>query len=391
MPDEMQQQTTASSSVGEGSPASSTSAPAETSSNSAPVATKEDAAVGWLDSLDKALSEAEATSTKEKEVASDEKETTKEDKRPVVDTEADDELLTKNMTPKAGSVFRAIKAEKKEALAKVAELEAKLKALESNKSTSDPAAEEALKQAIAEREQKIQEYEAELAVSRVEATQEWKDSVVQPIAAILGVVERLAKKYDMPEKKLVGILEESDLDLQGDLISEAAASFSERDRVSLYALADDFAAVLAHRDELRKNAATALSQREKAMLAKKAAQEVEEKKQWSAATNKVWDTIKAKIPLPEDASLEATVKQKISTLDFSKLSPEERAFAAFSGEIVPVVVKQAKALQAEVAELKAALAKYRGATPGAGSGHSAPARSGFEGLSFLEAVERQLS
>lgn len=370
-------------------PTAPESAPAPTQPE-APVApaastAQEPEPISFMDALDRALEEAE----KPKEDKAAEEPKSEEPKKEEKAEESDDAEV-KNMTPNAGAKFKEIKAEAKAARARVAELEAKLAEVE--KSPKPDAAEaEKLQAAITEREAKIAEYEKELAISRFEATTEFKTTVVEPLAAILGVVERFAKKYEVPEKKLMSILSEADPDAQGDLIVEMASGFSERDRVSLYQLADDYSAVMAHRDELRANASQALAARE-ATKAAEAAKSVEEsKKTWKSATSKVWETLKAKIPLPgegeEKTALENEIFSKVSEASLDSANVDVKAFAAFAGALVPHMAKQNKLLSTEVAELKEALKKYQAATPGAGAGAETKSAALDDGMGFLDAIE----
>lgn len=364
------------------------SAPAESSPNPA----TPDYEPSWFTALDKAFEEAEAAKSTEETPKEPESQPAAETKDPT-DGSNDDETV-KSMTATAGAKFKEIKAEAKAARARVAELEAKLAQAESAPKP-DAVEVEKLQAAITEKEAKLSEYEKELAISRFEATEEYKESVVAPMAAIIGVVEDLAKEYEISEKSLMNILEESDRKKQGQMIAELASNFSERDRFSLYQLGDDFAAVLDQRDKLRSKASEALAAREKAMQTEAARKLEESKKAWSSSTKSVWDTLKTKVPLPEDAQerskFESEVVSQVAAVDFDKLSNDHKAFAAYSGAVLPQVVKMNKALSAEIAELKSALQKYQTATPGAGSGSVSKPQDIDTTLGFLEAIERRIA
>jgi hypothetical protein len=337
-----------------------------------------------MDALDKAIAESEKPATTEDAAPDD------TPKKPEEQPPEGGDPETKNMTPKAGAAFKAIKAEKKAAEKRAAELEARLTEIEkANTGSKEDAAEsERLKTSLAEREAKIAEYEKELAVVAFEKTPEFRETVLQPMTAIIGVVERLSKKYSVPEKALMEVLNEKDVDLQGDLISELAGGFSERDRVSLYALADDFSAVLAQRDELRSRAAEALAARE-SLAAKKAAARTQE---WKSTVEKVWGNMKTKVPMPEDQKTADDLIKQVSEMDFDSMSPDLKAFVAFSGGLIPVVVSQNKALQAQVADLTKSLEKYRSATPGASAGEARQqSRNLDSSVSFLDAIERRIA
>lgn len=345
----------------------------------------------WFSALDKAFEEAESSEKSPAEAGTQEEpeDNSGNTEEPEPQDKADDE--TKSMTANAGARFKEIKAEAKAARARVAELEAKLSQLESVKS-SDSADPEALKSALSEKESKISEYERELAISRFEATQEYKESVVAPMAAILGVVEDLAKEYEISEKAVLSVLEEPDHKRQGELISDIASNFSERDRFSLYQLGDDYAAVIEQRDTLRARASEALAAREKAAQLQEASKAEESRKAWGNSVKSVWETFKSKVPLPdapEDrAKFESQVMSQVANVNFDKLSDDHKAFAAYSGAVLPEVLKRNKSLSSEVSELKTALKKYQKATPGAGSGTDSKRQDVDSSLSFLDSIEK---
>lgn len=369
--------------------ANETSAPIADTSSSA--STARDPEPSWFTALDKAL-EAEKTG----DTTPEEKAEAKAEEKPAETSEdSSDDETAKSMTATAGAKFKEIKAEAKLARARVAELEAKLAQFEAAPPQPDTVEVEKLQAAIAEKESKLSEYEKELAISRFEVTEEYKESVVAPMAAIIGVVEDLAKEYEISEKSLLNILEESDRKKQGQMIAEIASNFTERDRISLYNLGDDYSAVMDQRDTLRSKASEALAAREKAQQSEAARQSEENKKAWNASTKTVWEQFKAKVPLPDDAQerakIETEVVSQVAAVDFDKLSNDHKAFAAYSGAVLPQVVKLNKALSSEIAELKSALQKYQSATPGAGSGTETRPQEIASDLGFLDALEKRFA
>lgn len=358
----------------------------------------------WFNALDTAFDKLEKGEAEKpaEEAAPEKKEEAAPEKKEEepAKTETDDDAETKNMTPTAGAKFKEIKAEAKaarteaaQAKARLAELEAKLAEVEK---APKPDAEESasLKEAIAAKETRLAELEKIVAVKDFESTAEYQETVVTPMAAILSVVERIAKKYDVPEKKLISILEESDIDAQGEQIAELAANFSERDRVSLYTLGDDYNAVLADREALRAKAAEGLKALEAARQAEEAKRSEEAKKSWNDATNRVWEKLQKSIPLPEDpaeaAKLTSETKAQIAATNFAQLTDDQKAYAAYAGSQLPRIVKMVSEKDAKIAELNEALKKFQTAEPGAAAGAStnAPVE---DDLDFLSAIDRRFS
>ena len=356
----------------------------------------------WMDALDRALdadsNTTEATQPSQAKPETDEinaDKTTEAEASEKENSDEADEDKVKNMTQSAGAKFKEIKAEAKAAKVRIAELEAKLSTVESSPKVDHEEVAK-LKTSIEEREQKIATYEKELAISRFEATEEYRDSVVKPMAAILNVVARMAEKYSVPERALLGALEESDPDKQGDMIVDLASNFTERDRVSLYQLGDDFAQLLDHRDKMKANAKSALDQREVANKDLESRRHSESKASWDKAASSVWDRLKAKIQIPvesgvDKAKFESELISGVKDIAFDSLSDEHKAFAAFSGSIVPHILKQNSTLQSEIAELKSSLKRYQSATPGAGSGAETKPNVVNENMGFLEALEAKFA
>jgi hypothetical protein len=347
----------------------------------------------WFKALDEALNAepagSAATSEKTPEAEAPEAPEAEAPEAEAPEAAGDDEAV-KNMSQNAGAKFKEIKAEAKAARARVAELESRLAELE-GAAVPDKSSIEDLQQAIADKEAKLAEYEQELSISRFEATEEYKESVVAPMAAIIGVVEDLAKEYEVSEKMLLDALEEPNSRKQGELIADLASNFSERDRFTLYQLGDDYSAIMEQRDKLRSRAAEALTVREKQLNARLSAEKEASKAAWQKTASQVWDKLRDKVTVSDMAALEAKLVEEVKNSDFDTMPAEHKAFAAYSGSLLPEILKQNKSLSAELSELKLALKKYQSATPGAGSGAEAKSVSPDSSLGFLEALEARMA
>lgn len=341
----------------------------------------------WFKALDEALNAEPAGSATTTE-KTPEAEAPEAPEAEAPEAAGDDEAV-KNMSPNAGAKFKEIKAEAKAARSRVAELEARLAELE-GAAVPDKSGIESLQQAIADKEAKLAEYEQELAISRFEATDEYKESVVAPMAAIIGVVEDLAKEYEVSEKMLLDALEEPNSRKQGELIADLASNFSERDRFTLYQLGDDYAAIMEQRDKLRSRAAEALTVREKQHQQRLESERAASKAAWQSAASSVWDKMKANVPLPNVGDFESALTDQIRNGDFDTLPTEHKVFAMYAGSILPEFIKQQSSLSKEISDLKTALKKYQSATPGAGSGAEAKSVSPDSSLGFLEALEARM-
>jgi hypothetical protein len=298
--------------------------------------------------------------------------------------ETEDSEETKNMSESAGAKFKELKAELKTYKTKVAELE---KAVEEAK-TSPQSSEE-----VEKLRSQLAEYEQEIAVSRVEATPEFKRAVLEPTQAILDTAAAMAERYKINTGKLVNALREESQVEGSDALTELAADFSERDRVRLYRMADDLADVARRRDYLRENASQAMAEMQERQAAYEKEESARAVAEMSAAVDRTWDDLFSKksfISNLDSKTLEEA-KRHAKETDYYSTPPDERAYAVYSGLILPQVVTQLEASQSKVAELEKALAKYKKATPKvSGNTDTAPVGAVDDG-GFLDAIEKRFT
>jgi hypothetical protein len=300
------------------------------------------------------------------------------------DEEVDDSVETKSMSAAAGAKFKELKAELKEYKAKLAEAQ---KAMEEAKGAAPANPEE-----VESLRSKLSEYEQEIAVTRVEATDEYKRAVLEPTQAILDAASSLAERYKLDARKLVNALREESVAEGSDTLTELAGDFSERDRVRLYRMADDLADVSRRRDYLRENASKAYAEmQERQATEEKQAQE-RYKQVNQAAAEKTWSEIFQDKPFVSslEKNVLAEVQRSASEADLFETPAEERAFAVYSGLLMPHIVKQLEASQVKVSELEKALSKYKKASPKV-SGNTDTTPPVADEVGFLDAIEKRFS
>jgi hypothetical protein len=310
----------------------------------------------------------------------------KEEEKPEDETateETDDTEEIKNMSAAAGAKFKELKNELKEYKAKLAEAQ---KAMEEAQATPANAEE------VESLRSKLEAYEQEIAVTRVEATDEYKRAVLEPTQAILDAASTLAERYKIDSRKLVNALREESVAEGSDSLTELAGDFSERDRVRLYRMADDLSDVSRRRDYLRENASKAYAEmQERQATEEKQAQE-RYKQVSQAAAEKAWSEIFADKPFISslEKNVLAEVQKSASEADLFETPAEERAFAVYSGLLMPHNVKQLEASQAKVAEMEKALGKYKKASPKV-SGNTDTTPTTVDDGGFLDAIEKRFS
>jgi len=306
------------------------------------------------------------------------------------DKSATKEEVPKGLTEKAAVKWGELRAEaaKAKELAKTVEsLKAELEAVK----TAPVNAQE-----VEQLRQINQQYEQELAIARVEATQEYKQNVVNPMVNVVGFVDSLATKYELNSRELMAAFAESDAAKQSDLLTDLAANMNERDRLRLYASADDYAEIIRRRDsyhDTSRERMQAIEAQRQAELARH--QEESEKSaasakaEYEAAAEKVFTDLKESVPVLADEEIAADV-QRLAKGDYSGADAELKAYMAHSGALLPHLLKALKEAKSELEEANKKIVGYRNSSPKAGSGSADSNRSLPEDVGFLEALEQHL-
>ena len=240
------------------------------------------------------------------------------------------------------------------------------------------------------------EYERELSAARVEATQEYKANVVEPMVGVMGFLGEIASKYDLAQKDFLEAFAESDPSKQSDLITDLASSMNERDRLRLYGAADDYSEIIRRRDFYQASSKERLSQIEaerKAEIAKQREQAekstVEARDQYEKATSKVFEDLKKSVSVLSDEEVASDV-QRLAKADYSNANPELKSYLAHSGALLPHLLKALQSAKADLEKANKTIVGYRNGSPKAGSGSSENSRAIPEEIGFLEALEKQL-
>ena len=292
----------------------------------------------------------------------------------------------KNATKKAQDTWaeqrRALKEEKRRA----DELAAKVAELEANK--ADPAEVDRLRKIN-------EEYDRELQVARVEATQEYKEAVLAPLSKVQESVTSLATKYELSQKDLFEAL----ADPESDRITDLAAGMNDRDRFRLYEMADQFAKVRVIRDRVVSNAKLAL-EKINAAREEQAKQQMEEgSKAYLQALDSIGKTIAEKSPIFKRVEGNDEWNRQLDeaetfakSLQFQNPDPAVRAGVAWRAALSPMLLNQVTKLYAELKEAQSQLSKYTSAKPKAGGGASPADVSGGKPQydDFLDALKGEL-
>jgi hypothetical protein len=271
------------------------------------------------------------------------------------------------------------------------ELEAKVAELESGRSAEAP---EEVQRLRAQNE----EYERELQVARVEATQEFKDVVTVPMQQIRGAIDSFSSKYEIAQKEIYEALSDDDASARADKLSDLAAGMNDRDKYSLYELEKQYLAVEATREKVVSHAKLALQKIAEHREEEAKLQHGEAQKRYGAAFNQVWEITQQNLPMLRpiegDQEWNAQIQDIVTTAsnpNFEGLDDTERAKVAIRSAAAPLLVNQFLQLYGKYQELEKAMSKYQAVTPRAGGGTSPSAAPKEEFEGFLEAISAKLN
>ena len=292
-------------------------------------------------------------------------------------------------TPGAKTKWAEQRRALKEERTRRQELEAKLADLESKPREADPIELKAMRE-------RIDAQERELEIARVEATQEYKEAVVEPLRRIDGTISAMAKKYEVREADLRTAFAESDSERQTELLVDIASSMNDRDRFRLYELAEEYQKVQGIRTRISNNAKLANQKLDEHRQAQAAKTQEEMGRTYNASIDAVWKAVEDNVPLfrkreGDDAWNGAidNVVQTARSVDIDRLEIPQRADFALRAAAAPFLYTQLTNLFEKYQEVSSALEKYTATTPGAGGGTSPAVSpdSGADYEDFLDAVK----
>ena len=271
------------------------------------------------------------------------------------------------------------------------ELESKIAELESGRNAEAP---EEVQRLRAQNE----EYERELQVARVEATQEFKNVVTIPMQQIRGAIDSFASKYEIPQKEIYEALSDEDSSARADKLSDLAAGMNDRDKYALYELEKTYLGVEATREKVVSHAKLALQKIQEHREEEAKLQLTESQKRYGAAFNQVWEITQQNLPMLRpiegDHEWNAQLQDIVTTAanpNFEGLDDTERAKVAIRSAAAPLLVNQFLQLYGKYQELEKAMSKYQAVTPRAGGGTSPSAAPKEEFDGFLEAINAKLN
>lgn len=236
---------------------------------------------------------------------------------------------------------------------------------------------------VAELEEKakfVDDAERELAISRVEGTREYKETIITPLKAIEEQAELIAKSSDVDVDRLIDAMTHPDPVKRRELLKEVTAGIDEMDKLDIKRMSDDAVALLQKRDQIRERAAEAQREQETVAKTRTEAEIQKARAAYKAQAENAVGELKKRvpfIPIVEGEDAEAVfgdIVKKASEIDFDSANPSTKAFAAAAGLVLPRVLKQLNKVMEENKSLSAKVAAGNTVRPSMGGGDPAPAQ-----------------
>jgi len=226
---------------------------------------------------------------------------------------------------------------------------------------------------LSERAKLADDAEKELAISRVEGTREYKETIEAPLIAIEDAAEAIAKANNVNFDDILDALTERDITKRRELLEDLMTGLRDTDKFDIIQMAKDTQQILTKRDNIRSRAAEARKELEAITQANETKAQKKAREDFESATAHSVSELRKRVPFialnegeTADSVFDAILaKAKESNLDTANAAT--KAFAATAGVLLPRVTKQLIHAQEEVRKLQARIQASNSSIPKVGS------------------------
>jgi hypothetical protein len=319
-----------------------------------------------------------------------ESEESENDFDPTNDLETQD---TADWTPKAARRFKQLKEERKVLRSEVDELRQRTTEYESKIQELSGAVDN---EDIETMREQLAEYEQQKMFTDLENTTSYQETVTAPLLELLNKAEQVADHYDIDSDALIDVISMDEGEDQDEALSEILEDVSDRDKAKIYRVLEDINPILDHRSNMINNLEEAYYEAQNLEEQRQNQQAAEKAQERQVVTRNVVGRVKEKVPFLagfEGIDFDA-ITEKAAGTDPAVIHPVDAAYNAVAAQMLPSLVKEYSALQAELENLTDRLAEYEEAEPGTSG--SVPdsgrvANSAGSNVSFEDAISQRLS
>lgn len=240
---------------------------------------------------------------------------------------------------------------------------------------------------LSEKAKFAEEAERELAISRVEATREYKFTIDAPLRAIEDAALAIAKANDVDADEVLDAITEPDPVKRRELLKSVIANVDDVEKQEILRMASDTQDLLRKRDEIRGRATEALKEREEMTQAEQIRAQKKSREDFGREAENTISELRKRLPFVPLADGETAdnvfngLLDKAKATDFDAAPVANKAFAAAAAIALPRMVRQFAKVQAENKTLLARIAE--GNKGRATVGDPAPAKV-WDGEDFFE-------
>jgi len=308
--------------------------------------------------------------------------------------EGDDDDIpesVKKQGEKAITTWGELKTAKREAEKTARALDAKVKDLEARLQKAGSGDADAELTSLRER---VAEQERVIAATRVEASDEYRKAVTEPLDAYGKTVQELV---DDPATvaKIFDAFAAKTTKERVALLTEATEELSELARLEVYDISKKVAAVFAQEQLIKEKAVEARAEIEKNELTRAAKETAAEKESRLAAADKVWKNTQKNLPFmfTESGDLRpefAEVAVKGKEVAITEAAVGTQVFAGYAVQLVPLLAKEVAVKEKAISDLQTQIDRLTGSSPKKKQGSVAPpANNPGKKVSAVDAINRR--
>ena len=288
---------------------------------------------------------------------------------------------------KAGRRFKQLKSELKLANTELQTLRQTLQERESRLQELS-----ASNETTEQYQQRLAEYEQALAITKLEATSAYQEQIQAPMVRLVEAADEIAKRYEIDSDELVDVLAYSDRDKQDEALDNLLQGVKERDKLAIYALAEQVPLIVARKQELSENASAALAELEQIDQQKYQEQLAAQLQSRKDAAEQVQNKLASKVPFLKsiDGLDFDSVAKRAGETDFDVLDVHNKVYSKMAGDMLPKLVVEFASLRSELEEALDELEALKKAEPKIGGGTSNASTSTKSAGNFIEAINAAL-
>jgi len=288
---------------------------------------------------------------------------------------------------KAGRRFKQLKSELKNANTELQTLRQTLQERESRLQELS-----ASNESTEQFQQRLAEYEQALSITKLEATSAYQEQIQAPMVQLVEAADQIAKRYEIDSDELIDVLSYSDRDKQDEALDNLLQGVKERDKLAIYALAEQVPLIVARKQELSDNAAAALAELEHLDQQKHQEQLASQLQVRREAAEQVQSKLASKVPFLK--SIEGldfdSIAKRAGEVDFDVLDTHNKVYSKMAGDIFPKLAVEFASLRNELEEALDELEALKKAEPKIGGGSSNANTSTKSAGNFLDAINAAL-